>query len=157
MLNTNQRNRKIFHMIKSAIHDFCKVLECRYTSNKKAIMVEHEGEDLFYVYLEFNEGDYDINIVCTVFSELTISKTTKLKEVYRSEEIAEYLDEAKASLWFLDDSRLVMSYVSSSQYSDFALLKSSVLLDMYINVQNARLLKDKLGLLLAEKEQISVN
>jgi hypothetical protein len=50
-----------------------------------------------------------------------------------------------------------MSYVSSYQYSSFALLKSSVLLDMYINVQNARLLKDKLELLLAKLEQVSVN
>ena len=157
MPNTKQRNRKIFHMIKSAIQDFCKVLECSYTSNKEAIMVEHENEDLFYVYPEFNEGDYDINIVCTVFSELTISKTTKLKEVYRSEEIAEYLDEAKSSLWFLDDTRLVMSIIEKSTYSEFAILKSKLLLGIYANVINARKLKDKLGLLLVEHEQVSVN
>lgn len=157
MLTTKQRNRKIFHMIKSAIHDFCKVLECSYTSNSEAIMVEYEGEDLFYVYPEFNEGDYDINIVCTVFSELTISKTTKLKEVYRSDEIAEYLDEVKASLWFLDDSRLVMSCIERSKYDEYAILKSKLLLGIYANVQNATLLKDKLGSLVADLEQISIN
>jgi hypothetical protein len=157
MPNTEQRNRKILHLIESAIHDFCKILECSDTSNKEALMVEHNGEDLLYVYPEFNKNDYNINIVCMVYSDLPISKTTKLKEVYRSEEITEYIAEAKSSLWFFDDSRLVMSYASSSRYSDFALLKSSVLLNMYINVQNARVLKDKLEALLAEQEQVSVN
>jgi hypothetical protein len=157
MPNTQQRNRKIFHLIESAIHDFCKVLECSYSSNKEAIMVQFENEDLFYIYPEFNERDYDINLVCMVYSDLPISKTAKLLEIYKSDEIAEYLDEAKATLWFLDDSRLVMSCVSSSRYSAFALLKSNVLLDMYINVQNARMLKDKLEGLLVDLERVSVN
>ena len=157
MLDTKQRNRKIFHTIKSAIHDFCKVLECSYTSNTEAIMVQHEEQDLFYVYPEFNEGDYDINIVCTVFSDLTISKTTKLKEVYRSDEIAEFIYEDKSSLWFLDDTRLVMSIIEKSTYSEFAILKSKLLIGIYANVINASKLKDKLGDLLTESEQITAN
>ena len=60
-------------------------------------------------------------------------------------------------MWFIDDARLVMSNVSSSQYSDYAILKSKLLLDMYINVQNAKALKDKLERLLAEMEQVRVN
>ena len=47
MLNTKQRNNKIFHLIVSAIHDLCKALECSYSLNKEAIMVEHENEDLY--------------------------------------------------------------------------------------------------------------
>jgi len=157
MLNTKQRNRKIFHLMEAAIHDFCKVLECSYTSNKEAIMVEYENEDLFYVYPEFNKDSYEININCMVYSDLAISKTTKLKEVYRSEEIAEFIDEARSSLWFLDDTRLVISSIEKSNYSEFAILKSKLLLGVYANVINARKLKDKLENLLVDLEQVSVN
>lgn len=157
MLNTKQRNREISHLIETTVHDFCKVLECSYTYNKEAIMVAQEDEDLFYVYPEFNEADYDINIICMVYSDLSISKAAKLKEVYKSEEVAEYIDEAGASLWFMDDSRLVMSCVERSKYDDYAVLKSKLLLGIYANVINARKLKDKLGHLLVESELISAN
>jgi hypothetical protein len=157
MLNTQKRNRKIFHHIESAIHDFCIVLECSYISNKEAIMVQHENEDLFYIYPEFNKNDYEINIVCMVYSNLPISKTSKLKEIYKEDEITEYLKDAESSLWFLDDTRLVMSQVIEAHYSDYAILKSKMLLEAYINVQKARKLKDKLEKLLIEFEQVSVN
>jgi len=157
MLTNKQRNRKIFHLLESAIHDFCKVLECSYTSNKEAIMVAHENEDLFYVYPEFNEADYDINIVCMVYSDLSISKRTKLKEIYKSDEVAEFIDEARSSLWFLDDTRLVISIIEKSTYSEFAILRSKLLLGIYANVINARMLKDKLEDLLAKLEQVNVN
>lgn len=157
MLTTKQRNRKIFHLIESAIKDFCKLLKCSYYTKEEGIMVQFEDEDLFFVYPEFEKGNFTININCFVYTDLALSKAAKLKAVYKADNIAEYIDEARTLLWFLDDSRLVMSYVSSSRYSDFALLKSNVLLDMYINVQNARLLKDKLELLLAELEQVRVN
>ena len=157
MPNTEQRNRKIFHLIKSAIHDFCKVLECGYTSNSETIMVQFENEYLFYVYPEFNESDYEISIVCMVYSELPTSKAAKLREIYRSEEVADYITEAGVDLWFLDDKTLVTSHTIELNYSNYAILKSRLLLDTFINVQNARKLKNKLEGLLAEKERISVN
>jgi hypothetical protein len=120
-------------------------------------MVQHENEDLFYIYPEFNKNDYEINIVCMVYSNLPISKTSKLKEIYKEDEITEYLKDAESSLWFLDDTRLVMSQVIEAHYSDYAILKSKMLLEAYINVQKARKLKDKLEKLLIEFEQVSVN
>lgn len=47
-------------------------------------MVQHENEDLFYVYPEFNQDSSEININCIVYSDLPISKMTKLKEIYKS-------------------------------------------------------------------------
>jgi hypothetical protein len=157
MLNNEHRNRKIFNIIKFTIHDFCKVLECSYSCNKEAIMVQHENEDLFYVYPEFNEREYEINFVCMVYSDLPISRKIKLKEVYKSEEVAEFIDEAETSLWFLDDTRLVMSGMIKAKYTDYAILKSKMLLEAYNNVQNARKLKDKLTVLLDELESASIN
>jgi len=157
MPNTKQRNRKIFLLIESTINDFCKVLGCSYYTEEEAIMVQLEGFDLFYVYTEFNKTNYIINIVCMVYQDLTISKTAKLKEVYNSEEIAKFVNEAGASLWFLDDTRLVMSVIEKATYSDFAILKSKLLLGIYAYVINARKLKDKLGDLLADSELVRVN
>lgn len=90
-----------------------------------------------------------------VYQDLSISNAAKLKEIYKSDEIAEYLLEA--SLWFLDDTRLVMSHIFESGYSDYAILKSKLLLETYINVQNARKLKEKLGNLLVDLESITAN
>lgn len=157
MLDTKQRNKKIFHILESTIHDFCKVLGCSYFIKEKAIMVQHDNEDVFYIYPEFNERDYDINIVCMIFQNLTISKTAKLKEVYNSDEIAEFVNEAGASLWFLDDTRLVMSCAIKAEYSSYAILKVNIILECYINVQNARKLKEKLEVLLAEREYVIMN
>jgi hypothetical protein len=50
MLDTKQRNRKIFHLIQSAIHDFCKVLECSYYSREESIMVQfEEGKSIKFI------------------------------------------------------------------------------------------------------------
>lgn len=131
---TEQRNTKISHLIESAIKDFCKLLKCSYYTKEEGIMVQFEKEDLFFVFPEFENDNFTININCFMYSDLALSKATKLKAVYKVDEVAEYIDEAGTLLWFLEDTNLIMSYVSSSQYSGFALLNSKVLLDMYINV-----------------------
>ena len=120
-------------------------------------MVQFEKEDLFFAIPEFSKVDFTINIKCFVYTELAINKATKLKAVYKADDIDEYIRDARTSLWFLDDTNVIMSYISSYQYSGFVLLKSSVFLDMYINVQNTRILTDKLELLLFNLEQVSVN
>jgi hypothetical protein len=157
MRDTKKRNLKIFHLVESTIHDFCKVLECSHYCNNEAIMVQFEGTDLCYIYPEFNKGNFDVNIICMVFQDLSISKAAKLKEIYKSDEIAEFIKEIESNFWFLDDSRLVMGYVSSSEYHEFAHLKSKLLLELYISVQNARRLKDRLEGFVINLEQVSVN
>lgn len=157
MLEAKQRNRKINHIIESSINDFCKVLKATYYKNDEAVIVSYENEDLFYVFPEFDERNYDINIICLVFQDLGISKAAKLREIYNADEVVEYVRECDSSLWFLDDSRLVMSQTIESKYSEYAILKSKILLSIYANVINARRLKDKLEVLLAESEQVSVN
>lgn len=64
MLDIKKRNRKICHLIESSIHDFCKLLGTSYYSREGEIMVQY---DIFYVYPEFNENNYNINIICMVF------------------------------------------------------------------------------------------
>jgi hypothetical protein len=156
MLSTKQRNKKISHLIESTINDFCKVFGMNYFINDEVILVRYEDEELFYIYLEYNEVSYDININCVVFSDLTVSKTTRLREVHKSSEVADYLRECDSGLWFYD-CRMIMSHIESCEYSEFALLKSKLLLDIYINVQNTRRLKDKLEGLVIDMEQVSVN
>lgn len=65
--------------------------------------------------------------------------------------------EAGVDLWFIDDKTLITSYVLEQKYSNYAILKSQLLLDMFNNVQNARKLKDKLENLLADLEHVRVN
>lgn len=157
MLDINQRNKKIFHLIESTIRDFCKILGTSYASNKEAILVEYENEHLFYVHPEFNKNNFTITINCLVYTNLPISKTSKLKSIYKSEEIADYIKDADIDLWFLNDQSLVITYLAELEYSNYAILKSQLLLDIYINVQNARRLKDKLDALLVELELVSAN
>ena len=157
MPDTKQRNLKILHLIESIIHDFCKVLGASYYTNEEAVMVSYEKEDLFYVFPEFNKDSYNININCIVFQDLTMSKAAKLRAIYKSDEVADYIRECDSSLWFLDDSRLIISNTIESKYSDYAILKSSLLLGIYNNVQNARELKDKLEAILVESGTITAN
>lgn len=157
MLNIEHRNNKIFNIIESTVSDFCKVLDLDYYREEESILVTHEGEDLFFIFPEFQKDRYYININCMVYSVLPTSKAAKLREIYRSEEVADYITEAGVALWFLDDKTLVTSHIIELNYSNYAILKSRLLLDAFINVQNARKLKNKLEGLLAEKERISVN
>jgi len=133
------------------------VLDCTCFKNKESIFVTHEEKDLFFVFPEFHKNGYSININCIVFSDLPTSKAAKLRAIYKSEGIADYISEAGADLWFLNDKTFVMSYILEQKYSNYAILKSQLLLDIYINVQNAKRLNDKLEVLLAELEQIRVN
>lgn len=117
MLITNQRNRKISHLIEFAIHDFCKLLGCSYYTRDEAIMVQNDDEDLFYLYPEFGERSYNINIVCMIYQKLSISELTILRAIYKGEIVSEYLQEADTSFWFLDDTRLVFSGMNYSAAS----------------------------------------
>ena len=91
---TEQRNRKISHQIESAIKDFSKLLKCSYYAKEAGIMVQFEDEDLFFVFPEFEKDNFTININCFVYTDLALSKATKLKAVYKSDDIAEYIHEA---------------------------------------------------------------
>lgn len=157
MLDTEQRNRKISHLIESAVQDFCRLMECSYYDDKEGIMVQFKKEDLLFVFPDFHKDYFTINIYGLVYTDLTLSKSNKLKAVYKADEVAEYINAAGTTLWFLTDTVLTMSFVSTSQYSDYAILKSSVLLDLWINAQNTNKLKDMLERLLVDLEQVRVN
>ena len=86
-----------------------------------------------------------------------MSKTTKLKTIYKSDKISECLQNAGSSLWFFNDTMLVMSYTSRIKHSNLAILKSHLLLNIEIDIQNAKGLKGKLDELLSEHELVMVN
>lgn len=98
MLNIEQRNRKIFHIIESTVSDFCKVLDCQYYRNAESILVTHEEKDLFFVFPEFHKHVYNVNINCIVFSDLPTSKAAKIRAIYRKDEIADYIRSRCGSL-----------------------------------------------------------
>lgn len=158
MLDTKQRNEKIFQLMQSAIHDFCKILGCNHFSkNNEVIMVHYKNEEVLFAYPEFNKNDYDINVICMVYENLTMSETAKLKEIYNSEEFTEFIKETEDNIWFLDDSRVVVGFTYTFKYCEFAILKSYLLLNMYMNIEHASKLRNKMDDLLVEREQANAN
>ena len=156
-MQDTKRNEKIGSLIQATIMDFCKIFNGGYVVNEEAISADYNGEDLFYVFPDFEENKFDIIINCFVFSDLTISQAAKLREIYKSEEIEDYCKEANTSLWFHEDESLMMHHEVEWDYSNYDLVKSKLLLDIYLDIQNARKLNDKLEVLLVKHEQVSVN
>ena len=157
MQHIKQRNTEINQLVKSTVLDFCRIFDGGYLVNDEAIFADYNDEDLFYVFPDFEEKNFDVIINCFVFSDLTISQAAKLREIYKSEEVENYCREANTSLWFHEDENLMMHHEIEWDYSNYDLLKSKLLLDIYIDIQNARKLKDKLEGMLVELEQVSVN
>jgi len=157
MKDTKQQNEKITKLIKATVKDYSKIFNGGYLVNEEAIFADYNDEQLFYVFPDFEENKFDIIINCFIFSDLTISQAVKLKEIYKSEEVEEYCREANVSLWFHEDENLMMHHEIEWDYSNYDLFGSKLLLDVYIDVQNAKRLKDKLEALLAKHEHISVN
>lgn len=79
----------------------------------------------------FNETDFKISITYILFGELTISQTEKLKGIYRNEAVEKYVN--------------------------YELLKSRLLIDAYINMENAKLLKQFLNNQLSEYDRFKTN
>ncbi|MCB0746658.1 MAG: hypothetical protein KDC90_04265 [Ignavibacteriae bacterium] len=157
MLVTEQRNRHIFHIIESAIKDYCRLFGTTYTSNHESMLVSFNNKDLLFLLPEFDEKVFRIITFCFVLTDLSISESKKLRDVYKNDSIAEMLKGSDSTLRFMDDSNLVLDFVFTSYYTEFAILKSRLLLEIHSIIQNARALIDKLEALVAEQESISAN
>ena len=157
MLTTEQRNRHIFHLIESALIDYGKLFGTSYSLNHEAMLAQYNEKDLLLILPDFHESCFSVFITCFVLKDLSISESQKIRDVYKDESIAEFLKGSDSTLRFMNDSNLVLEFNSLSNYSEFAILKSRLLIEIHIIIENARVIMDKIEALLAEQEQVSIN
>lgn len=157
MIRKKLRNKKIFKLIESSVADYCKLNKMDYSINDISIYIREDNELISTIIVDYEKDHVDVMLISTVYRNLSMSKTTKLKSIYKSDQVAESVKKAGSSLWFFNDSMLVMSYTSRIKHSNLAILKSQLLLNIEIDIQNAKGLKGKLEELLSEHELVMVN
>ena len=158
MTYTETRNRKITHLIESTITDFCKLYNATYEKEDESIIVFTDlHEPWFFAYPIFNENNFEIAIKAFVYHDLKLSQATKLREVYKTDNIVEFLSDNGMMMHFHEDLHLLTAYGFEWNYKDFALLKSKLIIEIYTQLQNVSEIKQGLGILLEEREGVLAN
>ncbi len=156
--NTATRNRKITHLIEATISDLCKLYNSTYEKDDESIVVFTDTrEPWFYLYPEFNKGNFEIIIKAFVYDNLPLSKSIKLYEVYRTDNIISFINNNEMLLRFNEDKLLLTTYSFEWDYKNYALLKSKLLLEIYTQLQNATEIREELDGLLEERAVVGVN
>jgi hypothetical protein len=157
MTNIKERN-KITDLIKASVSDFCKLYNATYEKEDESIIVfAEQKEPWFYTYPIFNDSNFEIAIKTFVYQDLSLSQATKLREVYKADNIVEFLCDNEMMMHFHEDLHLLTAYGFEWDYKDYALLKSKLIIEIYTQLQNVSEIKQGLDVLLEEREDICTN
>ncbi len=158
MTYTETRNRKIDNLIEATVVDFCKLYGAVYKIDEGVIIVSHNDESPWFLLLpEFKENGFEVFIETFVYDGLSLSKSIKLREVYRADNIISFLNDNEMLLRFHEDKHLLASYSFVWDYKKYALLKLKLLLEIYTQLQNATEIRQGLESILEEKAIVGVN
>lgn len=155
MTSIETRNRKIDHLIESAVSDFSKLFGVTYKVDEDIIYVmDNDGTPHFFLYAEYNENSFRIIVETLVYYNLPLSITIKLREVYRAENIVKFLSDNDMLLYFSEDKHLLTQYSFVWDYKNYALLKSKLLIEIYNQLLRASEIRSELKEILDNKEVI---
>ena len=157
MINTKERNQKITNLIESVIRDHCRIYDTVMEISDDGMLAYLNDELLYYIRIEFNDGDFDIHFNGFVFSNLPISQVIKLKEIHKEDDITEFLTTNSMELWFLDDEHLLTKRISTKEYSDYSILNTAFAIELYEQINNTVTIKSLLNSLLEEREVVATN
>lgn len=158
MTYTETRNRNINHLSEAAVVDFCKLYGAAYEIDEGVIIVSHIDESPWFLILpEFKENGFEVFIETFVYDSLPLSKSIKLREIYRADNIISFINNNKMLLRFHEDKHLLASYSFEWDYKNYALLKSKLILEIYTQLQNASEIRQELESILKEKEVVEAN
>jgi len=131
MFNTKERNKKITHLIESVIRNHSRIYDTTFEANEDGIVVHYNHEPLYLLGIEFSDSSFDIHFNCFVFSNLQMSKVIKLRDVYKEDDIMEFLTTNKMELWFYEDDHLLSKRVTSKEYKDYSLIKTAFAIELF--------------------------
>lgn len=157
MLNIQERNRKITNLIESVIRDHCRIYDTTLETTDDGIIVHYNDEPLYYLGLEFNKNEFNILFNGFVFSNLQLSKTIKLREIYKDDDITKFLTESELELLFYEDEHLMTNRVTPKGYNDYSILKTAFAIELYEQVNNTVTIRNHLTGLLKEREGVRIN
>ena len=155
MTFTETRNRKIDHLIESAVSDFSKLFGAVYKVDEDIIYVmDNEGTPHFFLYAKYNDNNFHIILNNVVYNNLLLCTTMKLREVCGAENILKFWSNNNMSLEFLEDKHLIAKYSFEWEYKNYALLKSKLLIEIYTQLQNASEIRSELKEILDKKSAV---
>lgn len=125
MFNTKKRNQKITHLVESVVRDHCRIYKTVLENIEDGVIVLNNDEPLYYLGIEFNDDSFDILFNGFVFSDLSLSKVIKLREIYREDTITEFLKTNGTELGFYEDEYLIAKSKLSKKYKDYSILQTA--------------------------------
>ncbi len=154
---TKERNKKITHLIESVVRDHCRIYDTTFEVNKDGIIVRHNDEPLYLLGIEFSESDLYISFDGFVFLDLPMSQIIKLKEIYKDDDITEFLTTSEMELWFFEDEYMMTKRVTQKEYKDYSILKTSFAIELFEQINNTVTIRNHLTSLLEEREKVMAN
>ena len=157
MINIKERNKKIAHLLESVIRDHCRIYNTTFEVNDNGIIVRHNDEPLYLVGLEFSESNIYISFDGFVFSDLPMSKVIKLREIYKEDDITEFLTTSDMELWFFEDDYMMARRITEKEYNDYSILKTAFAIELFEQISNTVTIRNHLTSLLEEREKVMAN
>jgi len=156
-MHTQERDKKITHLLESVIRDHCRIYDTAFEVNENGIIVRHNDEPLYLVGLEFSESNIYISFDGFVFSDLPMSQIIKLKEIYKEDDITEFLTTSNMELWFFEDDYMMARRITEKEYNDYSILKTAFAIELFEQISNTVTIRNHLTSLIEKRERVLAN
>ena len=157
MAHTETRNRKITHLVKASISNFCTLFDATHKTIDDIIFIHRNDFPWFNVHTEFNETDFNIIVNTFIYSDLPISDAIKLREAVKSDVVLNLLEETISDLWFYEDINLLATYSFNWKYKNYSTLSIKLIIEIYTQLQNISEIQKALTIAIEDKTRVGVN
>ena len=157
MIYTETRNRKITHLIKATISNFCTLYDAKHKTVDNIILIHRDDFPWFYVYAEFYENDFNIFVNTFIYSDIQISSTLKIREAIKSDVVLDLLEETKSDLWFYEDTNLFASYIFNWKYKNYSTFTTKLIIEIFTQLQNISEIQKALTIAIEDTARVGVN
>ncbi len=86
-----------------------------------------------------------------------MSKVIKLREIYKEDDIMEFLTTNEMELWFYEDEHLLTKRITTKEYKDYSILKTAFAIELFEQINNTTTIRNHLTNLLEKRERVLAN
>ena len=86
-----------------------------------------------------------------------MSEVIVLREIYKDDDLTEFLTSNSTELWFFEDDHLMTRHVSTKKYKDYSILKTAFAIELFEQIENIVTVINHLANLIEERETVITN
>ncbi len=121
------RNKKIEHLVYSAVNDFTRIVPDLYLEKvDEEYVILANGRRAVTVLRFYEDDEFYVHFICLMETNIEPSRAFTLKQIIEDKEVKEFLEYYYQELIFDQEKDLLQISMWDFPYADYAILKSSI-------------------------------